>query len=201
MPIESARLRRARRTAGRAKHILLIGCVLAAATETPAAGAQAQPGQPPEVCVTPQHRQFDFWVGRWDVYRTSNGELVAHSLVERRYGGCAIRENWMPHRGRGGGSLNSYLPDRDIWRQTWVDGMNAYAVFEGGMRDGAMVLQGVWRGAEGPGTEPLVRIRWTRSEDGHVRQFGEISRDQGTSWSPFFDLTYRPSALEGLPAG
>ena len=164
-----------------------------AASQTQPAASQTQAAARPAPCATPAHRQFDFWVGRWDVFRTANNELVAHSLIEQVYGGCGIRENWMPHRGAGGGSLNSYLPDQNMWRQTWIDGMNSYAVFEGGMRENAMVLQGVWRGAEGPGSEPLVRIRWTRSEEGFVRQFGEISRDEGNSWSPFFDLTYRPS--------
>ena len=50
----------------------------------------------PPACAGPEHRQFDFWVGHWDVYPTGKRKLVAHSLIEKLYAGCAIRENWMP---------------------------------------------------------------------------------------------------------
>lgn len=154
----------------------------------------SQPAAPPPACTGPEHRQFDFWVGRWDVYRTGTETLVAHSLIESLYGGCAIRENWMPLRGTGGGSLNSYLPEQKLWRQTWVDSQNSYAVFEGALKDGVMVLSGKWKNSLGPGTDPLVRIHWSQGADGAVRQRGETSNDNGAAWKPFFDLTYKPGA-------
>jgi hypothetical protein len=153
----------------------------------------AQQPPPPPVCSGAEHRQFDFWLGSWDVSRTGQSDVIAQSLIEKLYAGCAIRENWMPKRGGGGGSLNSYLPDRKMWRQTWVDSSNSYAVFEGGLRDGAMILTGKWKNALGSGTDPLVRIHWTREANGSVRQRGETSDDEGASWKPFFDLTYRPA--------
>lgn len=161
----------------------------AAAAQTPPA---PPPAAPPPGCTSAEHRQFDFWVGRWDVYRTGTDRLAGHSLIESLYNGCAIRENWMPLRGGNGGSLNSWLPSERKWRQTWVDSANSYAVFEGAYEDGAMVLTGVWPGAAGPGTTPLIRIRWTRAADGSVRQLGEQSTDQGRTWAPNFDFTYRP---------
>ena len=90
-----------------------------------ASSAAQQPAQPPAppppACETPEHRQFDFWVGNWDVYPTGTDRLVAHSLIERRYNGCAIRENWMPLQGQGGGSFSAWRPEARGWRQTWVD--------------------------------------------------------------------------------
>ena len=166
----------------------------AAQTSTSSTPAPAPQGPPPPACNSPEHRQFDFWVGRWDVYRTGTDTLVAHSLIESLYGGCAIRENWMPLRGSGGGSLNSWLPRQGVWRQAWVDSANSWAIFEGGIEDGAMVISGVWPGAAGPGSEPLVRIRYSREDGGAVRQAGQISTDGGQTWAPSFDLTYRPSA-------
>ena len=171
--------------------LLLISTVATAQTAT---APQPAPQPRPPACVSPEHRQFDFWVGHWDVFRTSTGARVARSHIESLYDGCAIRENWMPLQGSGGGSLNSWLPSERKWRQTWVDSSNSYVVFEGGIEDGAMVMSGVWAGAAGPGTTPLIRIRWTREEGGAVRQFGEQSLDQGRSWAPNFDLTYRPAS-------
>ena len=57
------------------------------------ASAQAAPAPPPPACTAPEHRQFDFWVGYWDVYPTGKEKLVAHSLIEKLYAGCTIREN------------------------------------------------------------------------------------------------------------
>ena len=161
-------------------------------------GAQNPPassgGQPAPACVAPEYGQFDFWVGSWEVYRTGRTRLVARSLIEKLYDGCGIRENWMPIGAAGGGSLNSFVPQAGEWRQIWIDSSNSWAEFRGGLRDGAMVLTGIWRGMNGPGSEPLVRISYIPQGDGAVRQFGEQSTDNGQTWAPAFDLTYRRSS-------
>ena len=169
--------------------IILLGLSLlpaaaAATTSTATAGA----------CSASEHRQFDFWVGHWDVYPTGTNKLVAHSLIERLYGGCAIRENWMPLGGAGGGSLSSYVPEARQWKQTWVDSHAARVDFTGGYARGAMVLTGFWRDVAGPGKSGLVRMTYTRGSDGSVRQKGDMSTDRGRHWSAAFDFTYRPAA-------
>ena len=161
-----------------------------------ATGQATAPGAPPAApapvapqpsCTAPEHRQFDFWVGKWDVYPTGKDQLVAHSLIESVYAGCGVRENWMPLKAAGGGSLNIYLPEEKHWEQFWIDGQGTRATFVGGWNGKAMVIQGKWGG-------PLVRISYSRNADGSVRQFGEQSTDEGKTWAPSFDLTYRPSA-------
>ena len=162
------------------------------------AAMQAQPAAPPQqptppACTAPEHRQFDFWVGYWDVYPTGTNKLVAHSLIERLYDGCAIRENWMPLKKTGGGSLSSYFADQKLWRQVWTDSSNGWATLEGGIQDGAMVLSGEWKNANGPGTTAITRTTWSRNPDGSVRQLGEAKNSDGT-WATTFDFTYRPSS-------
>lgn len=152
-----------------------------------AAPAQAQTPPPaPPPCADPQHHQFDFWVGKWDVYPTGKDQLVAHSLIESVYGGCGVRENWMPLGKTGGGSLNIYLPAEKHWEQFWIDSGGTRALFIGGWNGKAMVIQGKWGG-------PLVRISYSKNADGSVRQSGEQSTDDGKTWAPSFDLTYRPA--------
>ena len=114
--------------------------VLAVATATfgGAAFAQAPQGSPP--CASADHRALDFWVGSWDVYPTGKEKLVAHSLIERLYGDCVIRESWMPLRGGGGSSLNTWRPGERRWRQLWADSANSWAEFSGGLEGEAMVL-------------------------------------------------------------
>src|SRR5687767_13009083 len=171
---------------------VLLAAASAASAQTPPATAPAAP-PPPPACTGPEHRQFDFWVGYWDVYPTGKPNLVAHSLIERLYAGCAIRENWMPLKGAGGGSLNNYLTDDKRWHQTWVDSSNARVDFIGGLVGGKMVLVGFWKGVNGPGQDALTRMTYTANTDGSVRQFGETSTDHGVTWQSSFDFTYRKS--------
>jgi hypothetical protein len=150
--------------------------VPAAAAPTPSAAAP---------CTSPEFHQFDFWVGRWDVYGPK-GKQVAHSLIEKVYG-CGIRENWMPFNHQDGGSLSIYVPHEKRWEQFWIDSGGSRVIFTGGWNGSAMVIAGKWGG-------PLTRMSYSKNPDGSVRQFGEQSTDEGKTWKPSFDFTYRPAA-------
>jgi hypothetical protein len=149
--------------------------------------ALAQPAAKP--CAAPENRQFDFWVGHWRVSPTGQDKVVAESLIESLYGGCAVRENWMPKSNPGGGSLNSYVPAERAWRQTWIGSGGERVDFKGGWTGKAMVLTGDWPDASGK--PRLVRMTYTAGPDGAVRQLGEESHDAGKTWAPSFDFTYR----------
>ena len=153
------------------------------------------PAQATQACKTAEHRQFDFWVGTWDVSPTGQDKVVARSVIENLYGDCVIRENWMPVSGTPGGSMNTYDPADGRWHQVWMDAANARVSFDGYFAGGQMVLTGDWRGAQGPGKDGLVRMTYSRLEGGAVRQVGQISTDKGATWKPFFDFTYRPVPL------
>jgi hypothetical protein len=141
-------------------------------------------------CDSPESHQFDFWVGRWRVSPNGKpGQHVADSLIEKLYRGCGVRENWMPLKGGGGGSLNAYVPTAKVWRQTWIDSDGARVEFEGRWTGSAMVLTGNWPQPGHPAQ--LTRMTYTRAADGSVRQLGETSDDAGRSWQPSFDFIYR----------
>jgi hypothetical protein len=148
---------------------------------------------PANACSQPQRGQFDFWIGRWDVYPTGSRTLVARSLIEKLYNGCAIRENWMPLGGTGGGSLTAWNPRTGKWHQTWMDSSGATVQFEGSLLGDTMTIEGNWPDILGPGKDGVVRMRYRRNADGSVRQWGEVTRDRGKSWSPSFDFSYKPS--------
>ncbi|HVG04108.1 MAG TPA: hypothetical protein VM937_04120, partial [Burkholderiaceae bacterium] len=57
-------------------------------------------------CALPQHRQFDFWVGEWDV--TQNGKIAGRNSIRSILNGCALREDWSGTGGFTGSSLNFY---------------------------------------------------------------------------------------------
>lgn len=170
---------------------------IAAALLVAQAASAQQRTTPPPPCASEGHAQFDFFVGEWDVYRNGTDQLVAHSKWERLYNGCGVRENWMPLRGGGGGSLNSYDPATGRWHQTWVgSGGGGHIDFVGGLTEGGMVLTGWWPGSGPGGADGLTRMTYSEAGEGSVRQHGEFSPDQGVTWVTTFDLLYRPHREE-----
>jgi hypothetical protein len=143
-------------------------------------------------CNTAAHRQFDFWVGRWKVYRADNDKLVADSLIEKLYNGCAVRENWMPLHGLGGGSLNSYEPRHKRWRQFWTDSANEVHDYLGSWDGKRIVMTGT---SESPaGRKARLRMTYEQLRSGDVVQTGYVSPDGGKNWKLDYKLVYRRAA-------
>lgn len=140
-------------------------------------------------CRSEKHRQFDFWLGDWNV--TSNGEQAGTNTIHLVQGGCALQENWQGSGpgGVSGSSFNIYDQANDKWHQTWVDSNGTLLEIDGGLINGVMVLQGQRPARDGTGMA-LHRISWTPNEDGSVRQLWETSTDDGRSWSILFDGLY-----------
>ena len=61
---------------------LLAGLAASAGAQTPAAPAPAAPATPPPpACESAEHRQFDFWVGRWDVYPSGRVSFAVSTIA------------------------------------------------------------------------------------------------------------------------
>lgn len=145
----------------------------------------------PRVCDKPVYRQFDFWVGGWDVYVTGTERKVGRSLIEKLYNDCVLRENWdSPRRGFTGGSLNMYDDAAGTWRQTWTDAVGEWTDYRGQLVGGEMRFL-ARETDRATGAPILRRMILTPSPDGTVRQRVEESPDQGVSWRTSTDLTYR----------
>ncbi len=68
--------------------------IVASATAVAAlAGQVPAPAPPPAPCQGPEHRQFDFWIGHWDVYGPA-GKKVGENLIEAFANGCGLAEHW-----------------------------------------------------------------------------------------------------------
>jgi len=153
---------------------------------------QAAAPPPPPACESAEHKQFDFWVGEWDVYRTDTNQHVAKSRIEKLYRGCAVRENWMPLNGFGaGGSLNAYLPSEKRWRQVYTGSANGWAEYAGGMDGAMMVILGTQLMPNG--SKMPVKISYAPKSDGSVVQTGYQSPDDGKTWSLTYQFAYRPA--------
>ena len=137
-------------------------------------------------CEAPEHRQFDFWLGEWEVH-TPDGKLAGRNRIDREYNGCVIHEHYTTERGYSGESLNAFDASRQVWHQTWVDNAGTLLLLEGRLTAGKMVLEG--RTTKADGTVVRHRITWAPNEDGSVRQHWE-STDADGAWKTAFDGRY-----------
>lgn len=172
----------------------LIPALLAFAT--PGVFAQTPPPAPPSPpapkCADAMHRQFDFWVGDWDVTPTQGGPLIGRSRVESRFDGCVVHEHWFGNGNNIGESFNIYNTPTGQWEQFWVANTGNRLYLHGGLVGASMVLEGRHDKPD-PKTGIVVRdrITYTPNPDGSVRQLWEISTDDGKTWAASFDGLYR----------
>ncbi len=154
-------------------------------TDTPAVATEAT--NPVGPCDTGAFRQFDFWTGDW-VVRNVSGKEVGRNSIQLEQHGCALIERWTSADGNTGVSLNFYDPAARAWRQHWIS-PGAVLAMQGGLVDGAMVLEGPLQYVK-EGRTTLLRGTWTLLPDGRVRQHFVESTDQGKTWTDWFDGYY-----------
>lgn len=138
-------------------------------------------------CDAPAHREFDFWIGQWEV-RTPDGKLAGHNTISREYDGCVLHEKYTTPRNFSGESLNAWDAARKVWHQTWVDNTGTVLLLDGGMQGNSMVLQG--NGVDANNKPVKHRITWTPNKDGTVRQHWQ-STDAKGEWTTAFDGLYK----------
>lgn len=156
-------------------------------------------------CSTEGYRDFDFWLGDWQV-RLADGTLAGKNRVQASADGCFITERWQGAGGSTGFSVNFYEPVSHRWRQIWVSAASVIEI-SGGLQDSSMVLVGEIRyrqtppdasgTANGGGLVRSFRGKWTPLPDGRVRQFFEelipdnISEPTSEEkWQPWFEGFY-----------
>jgi hypothetical protein len=154
---------------------------------TDAARAQTAAPRPTPCKSRPEYRQFDFWVGEWDV-RNPQGQQAGTNSVQLILGDCVVFENWTGARGGQGKSFNVYNAAKGKWQQTWVDNSGGVLELTGEYRDNQMRFAGETKRSDGKVI--LERLTFTKLGDGGVRQFWEQSADGGKTWAVVFDGTY-----------
>jgi hypothetical protein len=169
--------------------MLLSGTIACAQTTPVTPIAPPAPSTPrSKPCIASEHRQFDFWLGDWDV-TTPDGKPSGTNSIKPILGGCVLHENWHGSGGFTGQSFNAYDVKRKVWHQTWVDGTGGLLLLEGRYENGAMTLSD--KGMPGkPDANAINEIAWTVLADGAVRQLWRTSSDGGKSWATSFDGKY-----------
>ena len=140
----------------------------------------------------PRFREFDFWVGDWDVRPTGQPAVgpPARNTVTVDDNGCVVTEHWVAPGGSEGQSFNIF--DRSIgqWRQTWVDNVGGQHDYRGALKDGNMVYSGDTPAPNGQLGRVPTRLTFFHIRPDSVRQFSEQSSDSGRTWQVAYDLMY-----------
>jgi len=150
---------------------------------------QAKKNQRP-CAYAPENRQFDFWLGEWDVSTTQGAVPSGHSKIELILEDCVVQENWKslnsPYSGK---SYNIYDTALKRWEQYWVDNVGGNIFFYGGLKDGVMDY---WTDEipQPDGTRLKRHLQFFKVGPDTVRQFSQGSTDGGKTWQVEYDFTY-----------
>lgn len=142
----------------------------------------------PRPCSAPEFRQFDFWVGTWDL--TWDKDKKGTNTITRVLGDCVIQEHFnggdsMTLRGM---SVSTYNPRNGKWYQTWVDNDGTYLDFVGGMQGDKMILA---RTATRDGKEFRQRMVFHDIKPDSLIWDWQRSKDEGKTWENLWTIHYR----------
>ena len=138
-------------------------------------------------CTSEPYRQFDFWVGDWEV-RVAAGGLAGHNVVTLEQDGCLLVEHWTSAAGGQTGTSFNYYDVRDKrWHQLYLDNSGnagAFPAIAGSLTDGRMVM------LSDDVNNTLSRWTWYVMEPGKVKQMAEVSSDHGKTWRVTWNSVY-----------
>ena len=147
--------------------------------------------QPP--CSQKEAKQFDFWIGTWDLEWTdAQGKpQKGTNTIRKILNDCVIEENF-----NGGGSP-AYLgkshsmfdAQSGKWKQTWVDNAGAYLDFTGELADGKMILQREF--ISEAGKKIMQRMTFYNIQKDSLEWVWESSQDEGKTWKVNWKLNYK----------
>ncbi len=165
---------------------------------------RAFPGSP---CMDEPHRQFDFWVGDWNVFSVTD-VLIGTNFVTLELDGCLVQEHWTGSGGGQGRSLNTYDSETGLWNQSWVSQFPfGHLRTDGGIEDGEMVLTDDDRlfPLGGGATTPIVDTWiWTPDSPDQVTQVGIFELPEFNFVSSFTGVYKRSDDVQPvapLPSG
>jgi tetratricopeptide (TPR) repeat protein len=134
-----------------------------------------------------QARQFDFWIGEWDV-KSTTGQPAGSSSIQLMLGECVIYENWTSAQPQmySGKSFNLVNAATGKWMQTWMDDKGVVTEFiDGEYKDNKMVFI-----TKPDANNQITRLTFFNMEPNLVRQLFEVTTDDGKTWATTTDLYY-----------
>ncbi len=162
-------------------------------TLAPAAWSQNQT-QP--ACASPEFRQFDFWVGEWELSwpaSETSGRKPGRGTnrIERALDDCVIVEHFVgtPSMDLRGMSVSTFNKRKGKWQQTWVDNSGGYLDFVGEFKDGQMIL--AREAVVSEARKFLQRMVWKNIQPDSLDWSWERSDDGGQTWKVLWPIHYQ----------
>jgi hypothetical protein len=146
--------------------------------------------KPPPPCSSAEARQFDFWLGDWDLSWTDKDGSAKNGTnkVAKLFGDCNIKEEFSDAKGEfKGTSVSTYIPSEKKWKQTWVDNTGSYLDFIGEFKDSKMILS---RKAQREGKEFMQRMVFYDIKKNSLTWNWERSDDGGKTWAVVWKISY-----------
>ena len=146
-------------------------------------------------CSSSQFRQFDFWIGEWDVFGKT-GQKAGDSKISLILDSCIILEEWTSANMQqglryAGKSFNTWNAATKEWQQTWVDNTGNTTAYTHGKYEEKKII---FKTDPFPFSKDTIAVRRLTFFDlgkDKVRQLGEITKDKGATWATEYDLEYR----------
>lgn len=124
-----------------------------------------------EPCNTTTHKQFDFWVGDWNVFDSKN-KLIGTNRVVKMHKGCVLQENWESKIGSNKGTSYNYVNQLNkSWNQVWIDNSGYSLVLSGKYENQSMILRSELISTDKG--DYFNQVTWTKNKDGSVTQIWE----------------------------
>jgi hypothetical protein len=145
----------------------------------------------PVPCTSPEARQFDFWIGEWDLTWDNKGKKdKGTNTITAEYGGCVIQEKFdgKPGMEFTGMSVSIFDKRDKKWKQAWVDDQGGYFDLVGEFKDGEMHL--IHQQPQ-KGPKVLNRMRFFNIKTDSLDWGWEKSTDSGETWTVMWEVYYQ----------
>ena len=168
----------------RAVFSVAVTAFIGVAVAIPTVSPQEAPIQP---CQGEEYRQFDFWIGEWDLSWGDSGR--GSNRITLELDSCVIVENFttageQPFVGRSVSTYNKYT---EQWHQTWVDNNGTYLDFTGGLSADSMIL--IRRAVRGDTTFHQRMVFFNIADDS-LDWSWQRSDDGGSTWKILWHIDY-----------
>ncbi len=149
----------------------------------------AQSNNTPKGCTAKEFRQFDFWLGNWDVYNSA-GKKVGENKIVLMQDSCAIQENWTSGD-QTGTSYSYYNANDKMWSQVYIDNTGNILELKGKYKNGRMILKS--KPVVNPKNKKSTQnvIIWFQDDSGFVHQKWDIVNSKDSVVAVAFDGIYK----------
>lgn len=146
-------------------------------------------------CSNPVYRQFDFWIGEWEAFGL-DWKKAGDSKISIILDSCVILEEWTSASVQqglryAGKSFNTFNATTKQWQQTWVDNVGGTNEYLQGKFEKNQIIYSSTPFKFSKDTMAVRKMTFTDLNTNKMRQHGEISKDNGSTWTTEYDLEYR----------